>query len=147
MSFSFLPFIPWFCFLLPVYTAVFDKKWRIYSKNPGLPPHYIAEGAVVTDTLITEGCEVYGKVNHSILFAGVVIEEGADVEYSVVMPGSVIKRGSIVRRSIIAENATVGAGSIVGEKEGNIAVVGQGVVLPAGVSVSAGQQVDESYTF
>lgn len=131
----------------PLPMNMHDKKWRIYSKNPGLPPHYIAEGAVVTDTLITEGCEVYGKVNHSILFAGVVIEEGADVEYSVVMPGSVIKRGSIVRRSIIAENAIVGAGSIVGEKEGNIAVVGQGVVLPAGVSVSAGQQVDETYTF
>jgi glucose-1-phosphate adenylyltransferase len=131
----------------PMPMNMHDKKWRIYSKNPGMPPHYIAEGAVVTDTLITEGCEVYGKVNHSILFAGVVVEEGADVEYSVVMPGSVIKRGSIVRRSIIAENATVGAGSVVGENEGNIAVVGQGVSLPAGVSVSAGQQVDESTAF
>ena len=131
----------------PMPMDMHDKKWRIYSKNPGMPPHYISEGAVVTDTLITEGCEVYGKVNHSILFAGVVVEEGADVEYSVVMPGSVIRRGAIVRRSIIAENATVGAGSVVGENEGNIAVVGQGVTLPAGVSVPAGAQVDEAYTF
>ena len=131
----------------PMPMDMHDKNWRIYSKNPGLPPHYIAEGAVVTDTLITEGCEVYGKVNHSILFAGVVVEEGADVEYSVVMPGSVIKRGAIVRRSIIAENATVGAGSVIGENEGNIAVIGQSVALPAGVSVSAGQQVDETTTF
>ena len=131
----------------PMPMDMHDKKWRIYSKNPGMPPHYISDGAVVTDTLITEGCEVYGKVNHSILFAGVVVEEGADVEYSVVMPGSVIKRGAIVRRSIIAENATVGAGSVIGEHEGNIAVIGQGVILPAGVSVSAGQQVDESTTF
>ena len=131
----------------PMPMNMHDKKWRIYSKNPGMHPHYIAQGAVVTDTLITEGCEVYGKVNHSILFAGVVIEEGADVEYSVVMPGSIIKRGAIVRRSIIAENATVGAGSTIGENEGNIAVIGQGVTLPAGVSVSAGQQIDESCTF
>ena len=123
------------------------KKWRIYSKNPGMPPHYISEGAVVTDTLITEGCEVYGKVNHSVLFAGVVVEEGADIEYSVVMPGSIIKRGASVRRSIVAENATVGAGSIIGEDSGNIAVIGQGVVLPAGVSVPSGTQVDESYSF
>ena len=28
-----------------------------------------------------------------------------------------------------------------------IAVIGQGVTLPAGVSVSAGQQVDENFTF
>ena len=76
----------------PMPMNMHDKKWRIYSKNPGMPPHYISEGAVVTDTLITEGCEVYGKVNHSVLFAGVVVEEGADIEYSVVMPGSIIKR-------------------------------------------------------
>ena len=131
----------------PMPMNMHDKKWRIYSKNPGMPPHYISEGAVVTDTLITEGCEVYGKVNHSVLFAGVVVEEGADIEYSVVMPGSIIKRGAIVRRSIVAENATVGAGSIIGEDSGNIAVIGQGVFLPAGVSVPSGTQVDESYSF
>ena len=131
----------------PMPMNMHDKKWRIYSKNPGMPPHYISEGAVVTDTLITEGCEVYGNVNHSVLFAGVVVEEGADIEYSVVMPGSIIKRGAIVRRSIVAENATVGAGSIIGEDSGNIAVIGQGVVLPAGVSVPSGTQVDESYSF
>ncbi len=131
----------------PMPMNMHDKKWRIYSKNPGMPPHYISEGAVVTDTLITEGCEVYGKVNHSVLFAGVVVEEGADIEYSVIMPGSIIKRGAIVRRSIVAENATVGAGSIIGEDSGNIAVIGQGVTLPAGVSVPSGTQVDESYTF
>ena len=131
----------------PMPMDMHDKKWRIFARNPGMPPHYIAEGATVTDSLITEGCEVYGKVNHSILFAGVIIEEGADVEYSVIMPGSVIRRGAVVRRTIVAENATVGAGSVIGEKEGNIAVIGKDVTLPAGVSVPAGQQVDETCTF
>ena len=131
----------------PMPIDMHDKRWRIFAKNPGMAPHYIAKGATVKDSLITEGCEVYGNVNHSILFAGVVVEEGADVEYSVVMPGSVIRRGAVVRRSIIAENAVVGPGAIVGEAEGNIAVVGQGVTLPAGVSVAAGQQVDETTSF
>ena len=131
----------------PMPIDLHDKKWRIFARNPGMTPHYIAPGATVKDTLITEGCEVYGKVNHSILFAGVEIEEGASVEYSVIMPGSRIKRGAVVRRSIVAENAVIGAGAIVGEEEGNIAVVGQGVTLPAGVSVPAGAQVDEAYTF
>ena len=131
----------------PMPIDMHDKKWRIVAKNPGLAPHYIADGAIVKDSLITEGCEVYGKVNHSILFSGVVVEEGADVEYSVIMPGSVIKRGSVVRRAIVAENATVGAGAIVGEEKGNIAVIGQGIKLPAGVKVPAGEQVDADYTF
>ena len=49
------------------------KKWRIGAKNPGMPPHYSADGATVTDALITVGCEGYGKVNHSMLLAGVIM--------------------------------------------------------------------------
>lgn len=131
----------------PMPIDMHDKKWRIFARNPGMAPHYIAKGATVSDTLITEGCEVYGHVNHSVLFAGVIIEEGAKVESSVIMPGSIIRRGAVVCRSIVAENAVIGAGAIVGEEEGNIAVVGQGISLPAGVSVSAGQQVDETTVF
>lgn len=131
----------------PMPIDLHDKRWRIFAKNPGMAPHYIAKGATVRDSLITEGCEVYGNVNHSILFAGVIIEEGAKIESSVIMPGSVIKRGAVVRRAIVAENATVGPGAFVGEETGNIAVIGQGIVLPAGVSIPAGQQVDETYTF
>ncbi len=131
----------------PMPIDMHDKRWRIFAKNPGMAPHYIAKGATVKDSLITEGCEVYGNVNHSILFAGVIIEEGAKVESSVIMPGSIIRRGAVVRRSIIAENAEVGPGAFVGEDAGNIAVIGTGVTLPAGVSIPAGVQVDETYTF
>ena len=131
----------------PMPIDMHDKRWRIFAKNPGMAPHYIAKGATVKDSLITEGCEVYGNVNHSILFAGVIVEEGAKVESSVIMPGSVIKRGAVVRRAILAENAVVGPGAFVGEDSGNIAVIGTGVTLPAGVTIPAGEQVDETYTF
>ena len=128
----------------PMPIDLHDKKWRIYARNPGMAPHYIAKGATVNDSLITEGCEVYGTVDHSVLFAGVTVEEGANVRDSVIMPGAVIHRGAVVRRAIVAENAVVGAGTFVGEAEGNIAVIGQNVTVPAGVQVTAGQQVDET---
>ena len=131
----------------PMPIDMHDKRWRIFAKNPGMAPHYIAKGATVHDTLITEGCEVYGNVNHSILFAGVIVEEGAKVESSVIMPGSIIRRGAVVQRSIVSENAEVGPGAIVGEETGNIAVVGTGITLPAGVHIPAGAQVDEEYDF
>ena len=131
----------------PMPIDLHDKKWRIYAKNPGLPPHCTAAGAVVKDSLLTEGCEIFGKVQHSVVFAGVTVEEGASVIDAVVMPGAVIKRGAVVRRCIIAENAVVGAGALVGEETGDIAVVGNNVHLPAGVSVAAGVQVDENTTF
>ena len=131
----------------PMPIDMHDKRWRIFAKNPGMAPHYIAKCATVHDSLITEGCEVYGNVNHSILFAGVIIEEGAKVESSVIMPGSIIRRGAVVQRAIVAENAEVGPGAIVGEETGNIAVIGTGISLPAGVHIPAGQQVDEEYIF
>ena len=128
----------------PMPIDLHDKKWRIYARNPGMAPHYIAKGATVSDSLIAEGSEVYGTVKHSVLFAGVTVEEGANVQNSVVMPGAIIHRGAVVRRAILAENAVVGPGAFVGEEAGDIAVVGQNVTLPAGVQVAAGQQVDES---
>jgi glucose-1-phosphate adenylyltransferase len=131
----------------PLPIDLHDKKWRVYARNPGMPPHYIAKGAKVVHSLITEGSEVYGKVENSILFAGVTVEEGATVDRGVIMPGAVIKRGAVVRRAIVAEGATIGPGAIVGEETGDIAVVGEGVTLPAGVTVVAGVQVDAETTF
>ena len=124
----------------PLPIDLHDKKWRIYARNPGLAPHFIAEGCIVKNSLITEGCEVFGRVEHSVLFAGVTIREGAVIEDAVIMPGATIERGAIVRRAIVAEGAVIGAGSQIGEETGNIAVVGQDAVLPAGSVVKAGEQ-------
>lgn len=127
---------------MPMPMDLTDKKWRIYARSPGMPPHFVAKGASVKDCLVSEGCEVYGVVDHSVLFSGVTVEQGASVVDSVVMPGAVIQRGAMVRRAIIAEGAVIGPGCMVGESQGNIAVVGQGVNLPAGVRVPAGEQVE-----
>lgn len=124
-----------------------DKEWRIYARNPGLPPHYIARGARVSDSLITEGCEVFGMVERSVLFAGVTVEEGASIDRSVIMPGAVIRRGAVVTRAIVAEGAVIGAGALIGEKAGDIAVVGEVVSVPAGVTITAGMQVDADTRF
>ena len=124
----------------PMPIDLHDKKWRIYARNPGMAPHYIAKGATVSDSLIAEGSEVYGTVKHSVLFAGVTVEEGANVQDSVVMPGAVIERGAQVQRAIVSEDAVIGAGATVGEATGNIAVVGTGVHLAAGGEVKAGEQ-------
>ena len=125
---------------LPMPIDLYDAKWRIYGRNPGLAPHFIAEGASVRNSLITEGCEVKGVINHSVLFAGVTVETGAEITDAVIMPGAVIERGAQVQRAIVSEDAVIGAGATVGEATGNIAVVGTGVHLAAGGEVKAGEQ-------
>ena len=91
-----------------------DPNWRIYSRAGAFPPQYVSETANVENSLITDGCEVYGDVDYSILFENVTVEDGAKVEYSLVMPGAVIKKGAVVRYSIIAENAVIEENAQVG---------------------------------
>ena len=126
----------------PMPIDLYDKKWRIYARNPGMPPHYSAEGAKIVNSLITEGCEIKGVINHSVLFAGVQADTGAEITDAVVMPGAVIERGAVVRRAIVGENAHICAGAVVGEETGLIAVVGPNAVVGAGEKVAAGVQID-----
>lgn len=121
---------------------LYDPKWRIYARNPIMPPHYVGKGAIVEDSMVTEGCEVNGDVRHSVLFAGVRIDRGATVEDSVIMPGAVIMAGAVVRRAIVGENAVISAGCTVGTDQGDIALVGQDTVLPKGYTVQPGAQID-----
>ena len=120
-----------------------DKKFRIYARNLGMLPQYIADTAQVDNSLITEGCEIFGSVRHSILSSGAIVSEGAQVIDSVIMPGARIKKGAVVRRAIVAENAVVSAGARVGAEEGLIAVVGQDAVVPEQGVVAAGEQFGE----
>ena len=75
---------------------LYDSEWKIYARNPGLPPHFVAKGADVQNSMITEGCEIWGTVDFSVLFSGVTVEKGAVVKDSIVMPGCVIKAGARV---------------------------------------------------
>ena len=119
-----------------------DPRWKIYSRTPVMPPQFLGKNAVVENSMLTEGCEVYGTVKHSVLFAGVRVDEGAVVENSVVMPGTLIHAGAVVDRTIIAEDCVISKNAKVGEAEGDIALIGQATVLPEGYVVKAGAQVD-----
>ncbi len=117
--------------------ALYDPAWKIYSRNPCQPPHFVAETAHVENSLITEGCRVAGEIDFSVLFAGVTVEEGAVVKDSIIMPGSVVKKGALVQYAIIAENTVIGENAKVGERpelvedkeQWGVAVVGNGVTV------------------
>ncbi len=119
-----------------------DPRWKIYSRTPVMPPHFIADDAVVENSMVTEGCEIDGIVRDSVLFAGVTVEKGAVVEDSVIMPGTTIQAGAIVRRAIVSEDCVIAKRCEVGESAGDIVLIGQDTVLPEGYVVKAGLQVD-----
>ena len=115
-----------------------DKKWRIYSSNPSSPPQYISDSAHVQNSFVTDGCEVYGELEFSILFENVMIEEGAKIIDSLVMPGAVVKKGAEVKYAIVGENAVIGENAKIGASpeeysgEWGVAVVGPNAVIDNG---------------
>ena len=121
-----------------------DNEWRIYSKSPASPPHFVSEKAKVENSMMAEGCCIDGEIDYSVLFADVIVEEGAKVDSSIIMPGTVIKKGAVVQYAIVAENAVIESGAVVGEKPENVAnrddwgvaVVGAGVTVGAGATVA-----------
>ena len=127
-----------------------DDSWRIYSRTPVAPPHYVSSTACVTNSIIAEGCEISGEIDFSVLFENVTVEQGAVVKDSIIMPGTVVKSGAVVQYAIIAENAVIESGSSVGERPENssdiekwgIAVVGKGARVGSGRVVTAGEMVD-----
>lgn len=129
---------------------LYDDSWKIYSRTPVMPPHYVSNEAEIQNSMITEGCTIDGKVDFSVLFYGVVVEEGAIVRDSIVMPGSVIKKGAVVEYSIIAENSVIGEGAKVGQRpedaedrdQWGIAVVGNNVKVGKGAVVPPKAMLD-----
>ncbi|MBR4132398.1 MAG: glucose-1-phosphate adenylyltransferase [Oscillospiraceae bacterium] len=117
---------------------------RIYARNYAMPSSFISRDAVTEDSLIAEGCEIFGIVRHSVISTGCTIESGALIEDSVIMPNVHIKSDAIIRNAIIGEDVQVCRGAIIGgghEDEGeerSISVISKGSVIKEGVTVAPG---------
>lgn len=126
---------------------VSDTAWKIHSRNPLAPPEYQGEKAIVTNSMLALGSEIYGTVENSVLSSNVIVEEGAVVKDSVIMSGTVIKAGATVNYAIIDEDVTVDEGAVIGEdksKAKGIAVLGRKVRVGKKARVMAGSIVDKN---
>ena len=94
-----------------------DKTWKIYYRHEGRLPQYIGESAEVTESMISDGTIVLGKVNESIVSSGVSIAQNSKVLGSIIMQNAVIEEGATVVNSIIAEGTVVKSGVTVGYEE------------------------------
>ncbi len=125
-----------------------DPAWRIYFRNNAEPPHLIGDFARVTNSLITEGCEIQGVVENCVLSSGVKVARGAYVKDSVIMSGVTIGEGATVNYSIIDSDTEIGAGSVIGRTKStpeNIALVGSGLNIAPGTDIPGGAMVNAKY--
>ncbi len=127
-----------------------SDSWKIYTRNPEMPPHYVSRSAECQNSIVAEGCVVDGSLEFAILFAGVTVEKGARVTDSIIMPGAKIKAGAVVQYAIVAEDAVIEPGAVVGQRPENvqdkdkwgIAVIGNGVTVGAGAVIPAKAMIE-----
>ena len=118
-----------------------DDEWKILSRTAAEPPQYVAAGARIENSVITEGCVIEGTVINSVLSSGVTVEKGAVVKDSVIMRDTVIGENSRVEYAIIDENVIVGKECVIGEEkreDNDVTVIGAKVKLSDGVQIEPG---------
>lgn len=97
---------------------------RVFSRSDAVSPHFVGEGGSVTDSIVSQGSRVFGHVTHSVLSAGVVVEEGATVTDSVLMSGVRVGAGAVVTRAILDESVTVAPHAEIGSSR-KLTVIGR----------------------
>ena len=117
-----------------------DNRLRIYSKNTARPPQFVGSKSKVVNSMISEGCRIYGTVENSILSGGVIVEEGAIVRDSVIFEDVVIKKNAAVYTSIVDSEAVIESGvkvGVDGADKNNITVIASGSVVEKTVGAGA----------
>ncbi len=123
-----------------------DGSWKIYSRSNAYPPHYVGESAVIKNSQITEGCEIYGTVINSVIGGGVTVARGATVKDSVLFDNITVSEGASVYYSMVDSGTVVGKNATVGKDKddgGKLTLVGSGLNIAEGVSVPDGELISQ----
>ncbi len=130
-------------------TPVFDigdSSWKIQSRSPLAPPHFIGESGKTLNSIIMSGCEIYGEVENSVLGSNVVISRGAVIKNSIIMSDTKVDSGTIIDYSIIDEGVTIGKNAIIGEPKETakgITVLGRNIRVYDDAVVESGAIIDK----
>jgi glucose-1-phosphate adenylyltransferase len=92
--------------LHPIFN-LYNRQWPILTSPPQLPPAKFVLDGRATESIVSAGCILTGKVHNSVLSAGTLVAEGATVTDSVIMHNVRIGKGAVVRRAILDKNVVV----------------------------------------
>ncbi len=127
---------------------LYDTSWIIHTRSEERQPAKIGLQARVTKSLVCNGCNVRGQVEHSVLSPGVYVAPGAIVRDSIIMNDTYVGPGAIVDKAIIDKNVWISAGAIVGDGDDSppntrepeklysgITLVGKGARIPPNIRI------------
>lgn len=105
-----------------------DPGWRIFSANRQLPPQVVTETGELKEVFVNEGCLIEGKVEKSIIFQEVNVQEGAALYECVVMNCVVVGRGAKLTRTIVPPDLIIPENFEIGVPGGEIILLTQDII-------------------
>jgi len=84
-----------------------DRSFRIFSNNNSRHPQFIGPKAKITNSLICDGCMIFGQIDHSIISHDVVIHENTTLKNTIVHTGAIIEDGAILENCIVGARARI----------------------------------------
>jgi glucose-1-phosphate adenylyltransferase len=122
---------------------LYDPEWRIYTRSEERGPAWVDAGANVVDSLICNGANIQGTVEHSIISPGVHIQAGSVVRNAVILNDATIETGCTVERTVLDKHVRIGAGSKLGSSnsEDPLVSVGEWGRVPANSILEPGKAV------
>ena len=113
-----------------VRAQLFEMPYHpVYTKVRSSAPTKYLEGAMVTNSLIADGCVIEGKVENSIIFRGVHVARGAVVKNSILMQDTLISKGVALNCVITDKNAVIREGRILSGHETHPFFIEKGAII------------------
>ena len=102
---------------------LFKTASPIYTKVRDEIPTFYGDGCDLNECIIADGCSIFGKLSHSVLFRDVKVEKDTEVIDSIIMQGSKIGKGVYIENAIIDKNVTITDGTrLVGSKRSPVII-------------------------
>ncbi len=119
-----------------------DKTFKVYARNYAQPSTFIANHATPKNSLIAEGCNLYGTVENSVIFTGCTIAKGAVIKDSVIMPNTVVEENAVIEYAIVGENTKIEKNAQIGKSPSDCAIDSWGIsVIGTGKVIAQGQVI------
>ena len=102
-----------------------DPNWKIYTDTMAMPPQYIGEEANIKNSILVDGCRVFGSVENTVLSHGVTVGEGSIIKDSVIMSNAKIGKNVVIEKAMIGEGAIIEDNCYIHKNDGSISVVSE----------------------
>ncbi len=92
----------------PEYLKLNDYKYLpLYTRSSDYPPHHVMLDEPIIDSLISDGCLIQGRVEHSILSNNVAIREDSSIKNCLLYSGVIVNENCTLENVIVLEDTVI----------------------------------------